>query len=158
MTTHESADLTARHLWRALLVVGLLFAVIGGLELGMLWYPLQIGTMEWELGTVSAFFDLFPIFGLGLLLVMGAGLALGARWTVRIGVAVALLLAVFMWGAAVLYATTLPAFLKAISNPIMLTALKKGMAKTGVQVLFYPFGLLWLAAIGWRASVKRRDG
>jgi hypothetical protein len=63
-----------------------------------------------------------------------------------------------MWLALSLYATVLPAALRAVPDPFALTPIKKAAAKTGVQALLYPFALLWLAGAAWRASLKRRAG
>jgi hypothetical protein len=140
-----------------MLLIGLLLALMGLADTLTLWLPGRIGVAEWEFGTVSAFFDSFPLLGLGLVFLIGAGLALGRRWPVRLAALACVLIALVMWAAAVLYLTVLPLALKAVNDPVMLGAVKKGIVKTGVQAAVYPFALLWLAGVSWWATVPRRD-
>lgn len=157
MSDRHALTPSSRLIWQGILATGLLFTVFGLTETLFIWLPFRLGVAEWEFGTVSAFFDHFPSLGLGLTLIAGAGVALGWRWTVR-GVAVlCVATAVFMWAAAVLYLTVLPITLQALRNPVMLTAVKKGIVKTAVQATIYPFGLLWLAGAGWWSTVSSRD-
>lgn len=144
--------------WQCLGIVGLIFLLVGLANLGTLWLPLEIGDAEWELGTTSQFFDTFPVFGLGLVFLAAHGVAVGRRWQIRTVATVCIAVAVFMWLALSLYATVLPAALRAVPDPFALTPIKKAAAKTGVQALLYPFALLWLAGAAWRASLKRRSG
>jgi hypothetical protein len=141
-----------------LALLGLVATVIGLVQVGFTWLPQDLGTPEWEFGTTSAFFDSFPICGLGLMLLIASGVASGHRWRVRVVGVVCILMAVFMWLAAALYATVVPLVLKAARDPQMVLALEKGMVKTSVQALCYPFTLLWLAGAGWRATLRRRPG
>lgn len=144
--------------WRCLGIVGLVFFCLGLANLGTVWLPLHLGEPEWELGTTSQFFDTFPLLGLGMAFLLTQGVALGRRWQVRGVATFCIVVAVLMWLALTVYATVLPMALKAVSDPVALTPIKKAAAKTGVQALLYPFALLWLAAAGWRASLRRRAG
>jgi hypothetical protein len=144
--------------WQVLTLLGTVAAVLGMVEIAFTWLPQQLGTAEWEFGTTSAFFDNFPITGLGLVMLVASGVAAGSRWRVRLVALVCILMAVFMWLAAALYATVLPIMLTGISDPQMVLTLEKGAVKTGAQALLYPFALLWLAGSGWRATYRRRAG
>lgn len=143
-------------IWRVIAIVGLTFLVVGLIDAGSAWLPLQLGESEWELGTTSQFFDTFPLLGLGLALMVGAAVARGRTWQVRGLATFCILISVFMWLALALYLTVLPLFLAKITDPIALTPLKKSAAKTGVQALIYPFAFLWLATVAWRASLRKR--
>jgi hypothetical protein len=145
-------------IWRVVTAIGLVFLLLGLLDAGTSWLPLQLGDSEWELGTTSHFFDTFPLLGLGISFLLATSIAKGQRWQARTLASFCILLAVFMWLALALYATVLPIALKMVGNPDALTPMKKAGAKTAVQALIYPFALLWLAGAGWRASLRRRSG
>jgi len=145
-------------IWRVITGIGLVFLLLGLLDAALSWFPLQLGDSEWELGTTSHFFDTFPLLGLGLSFLLATSVAQGRRWTARALATFCVLLAVFMWLAVALYATVLPLAFKYVANPDALTPMKKAGAKTAVQALVYPFALLWLAGVGWRASFRRRPG
>lgn len=145
-------------IWRVITGIGLVFLLLGLLEAGTAWFPLQLGDPEWELGTTSHFFDTFPLLGLGISFLLATSIARGHRWSARALATFCVLLAVFMWLALALYATVLPMAFKYVANPDALTPIKKAGAKTAVQALLYPFALLWLAGAGWRASLRRRPG
>jgi hypothetical protein len=147
-----------RLIWRIIQIVGLVFLIVGMLEAVSTWFPSNFGEPEWELGTTSYFFDTVPLAGLGLALLLGSAVALGRKWQLRFWAVLCLLLAVFMLLALILYATVLPLAFTVVHNPVALTTIKKAALKTGVQALFYPFALLWLAGAGWKASIPRRRG
>jgi len=145
-------------LWRMFAVLGLAFLLVGLVNAGTLWFPLDLGESEWELGTSSTFFDTFPVLGLGLGFLAASSVALGRKWTARSVAAVSILVAVFMWLAFALYVTVVPLALRVIDNPIALTPIKKAAAKTLVQAVIYPFALLWIAGAAWRGTLRRRGG
>jgi hypothetical protein len=145
-------------IWRVVTAVGLVFLLLGLVDLGISWLPLQLGDSEWELGTTSHFFDTFPLLGLGISFLLATTIASGRRWQARTLATFCIFLAVFMWMAFLLYATVLPLAFKHLGNPDVLTPMKKAGVKTAVQALVYPFALLWLAGAGWRASLRRRAG
>ena len=144
--------------WRTLQTVGMIFFLIGLLDLVFSLVPNQLGEPEWELGTTSHFFDVVPLLGLGVTFLLAAGLAAGRRWQVRTVATFAVLLAVFMLLAMLLYATVVPLAFKVITEPVALTTIKKAALKTGIQALLYPFAMLWLGGAGWKASFGRRRG
>ena len=141
--------------WQIFTVLGLLFLLVGGVSLLAPVFPLRIGLIEWEFGTASQFFDSVPIFGLGLGFLLASGLAIGARGRVRALALVCIFLALLMWLAAGLYATVVPQAYGAAPSPTALTAIKKAVAKTAVQILIYPVGFLWLGIWSWRRTLSR---
>jgi hypothetical protein len=150
--THPGSQLA----WGAMAAVGVVFLVVGAAQMIGIWVPSQLGTPEWEYGSASEFFDTFPLLGLGLTLLIGHGVATARPVQVRVLATACVLLAVLMWLAFTLFATTFPIALKVVTNPVTLTPIKKAAAKTAVQALLYPFALLWLAGAAWRATLKRR--
>ncbi len=133
---------------------------MGGASLFAPLFPLRIGVIEWEFGTASEFFDNVPIFGLGLEFLMAAGLAAGAKGRVRSLALVCIFLALLMWLTAGLYATVVPQAYNAAPSPTALTAIKKAVGKTAVQILIYPVGFLSLGILGvaLRPSAAIDDG
>lgn len=144
-----------RLLWHCLGILGLTFLLLGLTNLATVWLPLDLGEPEWELGTTSQFFDTFPLLGMGMAFLVAHGVAVGRRWQIRTMATFCIVMAVFMWLSLALYATVIPMALSVVNDPIALTPIKKAGAKTAVQALLYPFALLWLAGVGWRASVRR---
>ena len=65
--------------WRLLGWVGLVFLVIGLLDLGLGWYPPRFGSAEWEFGTITRTLDSLPISVLGLAMVMALSAVTWAR-------------------------------------------------------------------------------
>ena len=141
--------------WRFLQIIGVIFLVIGLLDIFTSWLPSQLGDPEWELGTTSQFFDVVPLLGLGVAFLLAVAVATGRRWQIRLIATFCVLIAVFMLLAVVLYATVLPLAFKVITNPLALVQIKKAAMKTGIQALLYPFAMLWLAGAGWRSSFGR---
>jgi hypothetical protein len=136
--------------WRLAGGLGVLFAIVGGVDLTLTWIPLGFGNAEWEFGTVTSMMDGLPVPTLGLVALAGAGRLRGSRLLAR-SVAVALaLLALWIVGAALLYATTVPLALRAVTDPVIRTGLEKAVIKTAVQCTAYPIGLVWLAVAAWR--------
>lgn len=141
--------------WDLVYVLGLVFAVVGGVDLFTQIFPARVGVIEWEFGAASSFFDTVPSFGLGLGFLLAAGLARGHRWRVRALALGCILLALIMWMAAGLFATVVPQTIGAAPTLVALTAVKKSVAKTAVQILVYPVALLWIGVWSWRRTVSR---
>ena len=147
---------TGRITWHATAILGLLFLGIGAASALMVWLPAGFGSPEWEFATPPDFFSNFPLLGLGLALLIAHGVATGRKVQVRVLATACILIAVFMWLASTLFATTFPMPLRVVSDPSKLTPLKKLGARTLVQAAVYPFALLWLAGAGWKATLVRR--
>jgi hypothetical protein len=138
--------------WYLIGWIGLVFAIIGGFDLLLTWYPPNLASPEWEFGTVSAMLDGLPVPTLGFVLLLGAGVARGQRWLVRTMATVLLVSAVLIVAAAFLYATTVPMALQSVPDPMILTGLKKAIAKTSVQAVVYPFAFIFIAVKAWSHS------
>lgn len=140
--------------WMLLGGMGAAFALIGGLDLALTWYPFNLGNPEWEFGTVTSTLDGMPVYALGLALLLAAGAAGRRPWVVR-GAAVLVLLTVLaILAAAFLYATTIPMALKGVENPLMRLGLQKAILKTAAQALVYPVALAWIAVGAWRHAAR----
>ncbi|MEP6573341.1 MAG: hypothetical protein ABJD11_11625 [Gemmatimonadota bacterium] len=141
--------------WTLFGVLGYLFLLAGLLDLGTIWFPLNIGNPEWEFGTVSTFLDSLPILVLGLGMVLAAGLSRGSRWQARMVSIICLIVSLLILFGLALYATNLPQAFRAMNDPAQLTILKRAVAKAGAQSLVYVLGLWWAMGAGWRRTLKR---
>jgi hypothetical protein len=141
--------------WYLLGWIGLVFALVGGFDLALIWYPMGFGNPDWEFGTVSATLDGLPVVTLGMALLLGVGAARGQRWLVRVMAVVFVAAAVAIVLAAILYATNVPLAIQSMTDPVIALGLKKAIAKTTVQAVLYPVGFVWIAVITWRHAVKR---
>lgn len=150
----EYAEEASLH-WDLVYVLGVAFAIVGGFDFFSQILPPRIGVIEWEFGAASSFFDTFPIFGIGVGFLLAGGLAKGHRWRVRLLALGCILLALIMWMTAGLFATVVPQSIGAAPTLVALTAVKKSVAKTAVQILVYPVALLWIGVWTWRRTLSR---
>lgn len=141
--------------WRILGWTGWLFFLIGGLDVAITWVPSGFGNPEWEFGTVSASLNGLPVTTMGLMLVLGAALAQGRRWVVRMAALLLIVLAVAVLIAGLLYATNVPMALNAVTQPVARAGLIKSMVKTASQVVMYPALFLLVGAVAWRHTTRR---
>ena len=111
-------------IWKILQIVGVIFFLVGLLDIISSLLPQRLGEPEWELGTTSNFFDVVPLLGLGLVFLLVAGVATGRRWNIRLVASFCILTAVFMLLAMVVYATVLPLALKIVQkDPVATTSI-----------------------------------
>lgn len=136
--------------WDMLGWIGVVFLLVGGLDIALAWFPSQFGSPEWEFGTVSATLDALPLPTMGLLFVLVACIARGSRAGIRVACIVLWVVAALIVGAALLYATNIPIALKSVPNPVALTGLKKAIAKSIGQGVLYPIALISIGWKGWR--------
>jgi hypothetical protein len=109
--------------WKWVGWLGAVLAVVGLADFLLAWYPLNLGSPEWEFATVAQTFSGLPLVSIGLAGLLGAGLALGKRWLI---IGTGLLLVA---GAAVLL-LALALFL--LDVPLALSA-SEGLARTGIK-------------------------
>lgn len=125
--------------------VGVAFLLVGGADIALTWYPLRIGSVEWELGTVMQTLNGLPVFALGLALLSARAAAGSRRWP-AVSVSVAMILvAIAIVAMAGLLALSVPVALHAVQDPAVVQGLKKAALKAAVQVVAFPTMFLWLA-------------
>jgi hypothetical protein len=125
-------------------LVGIMFLVIGGVDLGTQLFPLGLGNPDWEFGTYSSVMDSLPLFtmGLGFLAVVSV-----VRSYRLLGIVVGvlfILLALLILAGAFLYATNIPQVLRVRPRSVVQTGLKKAIVKGTLQSAIYPIAYLWL--------------
>ncbi len=133
-------------------LVGVLFIVVGGLEIYQQVFPMSLGNAEWEFGTFSSVMDTMP------LLLMGMGF-LGVYAVVGGHVILARILGIAMFGMALallafafLYFTNVPPALRVNPGTPVQTGIKKAVAKATLQTMIFPIVLLWLGAYVMRKT------
>lgn len=138
--------------WRVLAGIGLVFFVVGGLDIALAWYPLGFGAPAWEFGTVSLSLNGLPLPALGLAMVMASAVALGHRWQARICAILLVLMAVLILMGAIVWATNVPLALTSTQDALGKLGVQRSIVKTVAQVLCYPVAFVWVAVTGWRLA------
>lgn len=136
--------------WSLLSLVGAAFVIIGGVDLVLAWFPSALGSPEWEFGTIGASLNGFPLPALGIMLILGGGIARGSRWQVRSAAAVSAILVLLLLGFAFLYLTVIPVALGDVTNAAVRAGLMKSVVKALVLLALYPVLFGWAAYRGLR--------
>ncbi len=137
--------------------LGIAFLLVGGADLVLTWYPLRIGSVDWELGTIMQTLNGLPVFALGLVLLAAWSVARARHWAI-VSVSVAMILcAIAIAAMALLLALSVPAALHAMPDPAVLLGLKKAAAKAAVQVVAFPTMFLWVAVRALRKLAFSAD-
>ena len=61
----------------------MVFALVGGLDILLAWYPSSFGSPDWKFATVTTTLMYFPLFSLGLVLLTGSAMGRGRKWLMR---------------------------------------------------------------------------
>ena len=131
-------------------VTGLLFLLVGGGDVLLTWFPLDMGNREWEFGTITAAFNglLTVTFGLLMTLLWASQ---GARtWPLRTLAVVFGLVGVLILLIGGLYWTTVPLALQAVEGSPVRVGIVKAVAKTGFQGVAFPVAYFFLAWQAWK--------
>lgn len=133
--------------WRLLGWVGLVFLVIGLLDLSLGWYPPRFGDAEWEFGTVTRTLDSLPISVLGLAMAMASSVQRRVTWAMRSAALLCGILAACLVVAFVIFLLDIPVALRTVTDPVLRAGLDRAIVKAIVQGVLYP---TVLATVGWR--------
>ena len=138
--------------------IGVAFALVGLVDLGLLWIPLRIGTPGWEFATVSRTFTNVPMTAFGLVLVAYGLMRHPARhpvWTRGAAVVFGLLTFVLVV-MGLLYALSVPAvYLQA--GPDATEALTRAVIKNGTEIVVYPVVFALVSIMLWRAVARTQQ-
>lgn len=135
-------------------LVGVLFTVIGGMEILLQVFPMSLGNPEWEFGTFSSVMDSMPLLlmGLGFL---GVFAVVGGHRVLAVVLATVLFtLALLLVAFAFLYATNVPQALRVNPRSAIQTGIKKAVSKASIQIAVFPVTLLWLGAFVLRKTKR----
>jgi hypothetical protein len=117
-------------------------------DLALLRYPLQFGSVEWEFGTISAHLNGMPLGTMGLILLAAGTLGSGWRCMAR-GLAVfCAVVAVGVVSLSVIYLLDVPVALK--GAPQVKSLLIRAIVKAGMFAITYTTLYAWLARFLWR--------
>lgn len=141
--------------WELLNCVGWVFIAVGLVDLALIVRPFAIGNPDFLFGSVTAAMNGLPVLATGLVFVTAYAAAsqLLQRLSVLGGVLV--LLAALILAAGYLYYHVAPIVLDS-ADGTMLTAIKKAVVKTAVQLVVYPVGFIVIGvkAIRYRAALR----
>jgi hypothetical protein len=159
--TREDRELVVRNpqatVATLLATVGAAFAVVGIVDLALLWYPLGFGSASWEFGTLSRTFDNVPMSGLGVVLVAAGMLwhpSVRPSW-IRAGAILFGCAALLVIVLGAVYATAVPAVFRD-APPEVIGSFKRAVVKTGAQILVYTIMFAGAAALLWRTVRAQR--
>lgn len=136
--------------WQLLGWIGLVFAIMGFVDIVLGWYPTAFGNPEWEFGTISGSLNAFALPMLGLYLIVGSAVARGARRTARVGAIVMGLLAGTLFALSIIFLTVIPMAANSIrGNALLQLGMQKAIAKAIGLLIGYGLLLLAGAVAGW---------
>ena len=151
---YRNPEVTAGNLFVA---IGSGLAVVGLVDLAMLWYPMRLGVVGWEFAAVSRTFTNAPMTMVGLVLVAFGLIRRGTHPAMIRGAAVVFaVLSLILVAMGMLFAMSAPAVLFQTSGEAATEALKRAMVKNGVEIVVYPAVLIGIAVILWH-GVKREE-
>ena len=122
--------------WKWLGWFSLVLALAGLGDWLLAWFPMRFGSPEWEFGTVVSTFSGLPLITMGFAGLLASAVARGIRWQV-IGVAVvAILFAIWLLGAFVIFLLDVPIAMGAVQGAARLGIMKAIAKTTMLAVLF----------------------
>lgn len=138
-----------------LMALGAAFAIVGLVDLALLWRPLALGNPVWEFGTVSGTFDNVPIGALGITLVTFGLIRHPRRSAVWLRVAAALfgVVTLGLLGLGVVYALATPAVLTQAA-PQTMVVLRGTILKNVVELIAYVLAFGVMTLVAWRGAAK----
>ena len=141
--------------WSLLGYIGIAFILVGALDVGLAWFPFVLGSAEWEFGTIGATLNGLPLPGLGLMLVLASGVALGLPVRIRVVAAICAVLVVALLGLGFLYVTVIPVALSEVTNPVVRAGLMKSIVKALALLVIYPALFGWVGFRGLKSSFAK---
>lgn len=136
--------------WYLLGGLGFVFALVGGLDILLAWYPTGFGNAEWKFATVTTTMSSLPLFALGLVLLTGSAMGRGRKWLMKTMVVVLLLVVVAVLGCALLYVPQISAALASVKDPTIKIGVERAILKTVIQLVMYPIVLTGIAWLSWK--------
>jgi hypothetical protein len=133
--------------WRPLGLFGVLLTVAGLADVLLYWYPLGVGSPEWEFGTAAASISALPLTVIGLAVASAA--AVGSGWktgTTAMG-ALLLVLALLVGAAYVLFMMNVPFALAASQEGPQGPAIFRAIVRTSIMGV--GFGAAFLVGGIW---------
>lgn len=124
-------------------------AIVGWVDLAILWWPPQFGNPQWEFVIITNFLDALPVATMGVTLVALGAVARSWRGLVITTAVAAALLAAVIVALTIIYVLDLP--LAVQSTPAaMKSVIYRTMLKSGAFAATYMAFYGWLAWFAWR--------
>ena len=140
--------------WVFVLVVGGGLALVGVIDVGLLFTHARWASLDWEFGTVSAMIDGMPLITIGCGAMAAATVARGWHVGRKLLAPVFVLITLGVLASLVVFLLDVPPALKAM-DPLMRPLVMKVILKTGTMGATYVVVYSLLAALTWR---RRRLG
>lgn len=125
--------------WRTVTALGVVLAAAGLTDISLAFYPPSLGSAPWRFTTFVSVMNGLPVLSLGFLVFLMAGLALGNRTVVRLGIVVNAVVVIGLLVALAGILTSVGATMAEVQEGVRL-GIRKAMVK-GVS-----FGVIFGAA------------
>lgn len=136
--------------WTVLAVLGLAFAFVSLVDVGLTFYPVAFGAPEWEFTTATAVMNNLPLAVVGIGLMAGAGMARQSKPLAGAASMLAGLLGIVVLLLAVLFVKNLGVARSSVTDPTAAQGMTEVIVRTSVEIVAY------LTALGWLAARSRR--
>jgi hypothetical protein len=141
--------------WRLIVWLGAALIVMGLTDVFLAWYPTAFGRPEWEFGAITSSLNGFALPTLGMFFVLVGAVARKQRVLARIVSLTMFLFAGVIIILGIIYLTVVPLALSSVaSNAVVLSGMKKAVAKAAVLSVTYVGLFVVGGTIAWRS---RRD-
>jgi hypothetical protein len=148
---------SAARAWQILVVVGVALAVIGWVDVALLWIPLRFGIREWEFGVIAQSLQAMPLGTLGLVLLAAGGTARGSRMTLGVLAPVFGFITVAVFGLSIMFSLAALEGWGAV-GPEMRQSMGKAILKTSVLAVTYQLFYAWLSVVSIRWAGRTGSG
>lgn len=143
---------------------GVIFSLVGWVDVGLFYYPPRFGEAEWEFGIIAQTLDAMPLPTLGLLMFAMAARASGAgiAWR-RLVAALAILVMLAIIVLTIVFVLDIPVALRALdqaqqaatargqtTNPAVRSGIKRVIAKVVIYAVGYMMAYAAIAFAMWR--------
>jgi hypothetical protein len=136
--------------WGVLASLGLAFAVVSLTDVALTFYPVGLGSPEWEFSTATAVMNNLPLAVVGLGLMGVAGMARDSEGLTRFAAVMSAALMAMVLVMGVFFARNTGAALASVTDPLLSQGLKEAITRTAVQLVAYLGGLGWLVWRLWK--------
>lgn len=150
------AEGSDNQVWAVLGWIGLAFIAVGGADFGLVWFPLDVGTREWEFAVVTQSFNGLPILLLGVGLLVAASDQVGRRWWASVGYGVSGVLLLWILAGTALWGSNVTLALSTVPEEVRI-GVQKAVAKTLVQAVVYSVVLTYVLGRAWRLRGRARE-
>ena len=122
--------------WKWLGWFSLVLALAGLGDWLLAWFPMRLGTPEWEFGTIVSTFSGLPLITMGFAGMLASAAARGIRWQMVTVAVIVLLFATWLLAAFVVFLLDVPIALGAVRGVARLGIIK-AIAKTSMLAVLF---------------------